>query len=63
MENKFIKILDKKTADMLIKSGFSYLKEKTNNENVYVFIITDDLVNSLSQIITVNYVVENKLHF
>ena len=47
-EKQYIKILDNKTAELISKSGFLYMKEKFNaNQELYVFEKTEELENLL----------------
>lgn len=67
IKNVFIKILDKEVAQQLIKSGFSYVIEKINNEEVYVFTADDKLISELHSNFAKgssgDYIIDNKLHF
>lgn len=49
-EKQYVKILDKKTADLIAESGFLYMKEKFNAEQeIYVFEKTEELERLLSE--------------
>lgn len=52
----FIKILNEETAAMLIDSGFSYMTEKINaNQIVYVFESCDELTKKILEFNANNY--------
>lgn len=60
----FIKILDKKTAEELISSGFSYMKENYNNQEIYVFQNTSELMELIKSLFSKSgFVCESKLRF
>lgn len=66
MEEKvqFIKIFDKKTAEQLLNSGFSYVKEQENKSDVYVFPLDSDLLELFQSMYNdKEFVCENKLRF
>lgn len=64
MDDLFIKIFDEKTAEQLNSVGFSYIREKYNNQDVYVFPQTTELIESLNQLFNVvSFVCESKLRF
>lgn len=64
MNTQFIKILDIETANKLKASGFSYMKEKSNNKDIFIFAATQDLLKVLSsQFDNSQFVCENKLRF
>ena len=49
---KFIKLFDEQIANALSTGGFSYITEKINeNQNVFVFEKSDELVDVLSKLI------------
>lgn len=49
-EKQYIKILDKKTADLLQESGFLYMIEKYNaSQEIYVFEKTEVLMSLLDE--------------
>lgn len=51
--DKFIKILDEKVAKLLEGCGFLYVTERINeNQAVYVFENTDELMNTIKDIIS-----------
>jgi len=50
-EKEYIKILDHKTAEILLESGFLYMKEKFNaNQEIYVFEKTKELEALLEEL-------------
>lgn len=56
----FIKILDEQIAETLVASGFSYIKEKiNNNQDVYVFEKNDAIIKKVEEIMTSSF--ENKV--
>lgn len=62
MENKitFIKILDRQIAETLVTGGFSYIKEKiNNNQDVYVFEKNDAIIEKLREMGASSF--ENKI--
>lgn len=62
MENKitFIKILDEQIAETLVAGGFSYIKEKiNNNQDVYVFEKNDAIIEKLGEMGASSF--ENKI--
>lgn len=62
MENKvtFIKILDGQIAEALVAGGFSYIKEKiNNNQDVYVFEKNDAIIEKLGEMGASSF--ENKI--
>lgn len=62
MENKvtFIKILDGQIAETLVTGGFSYIKEKiNNNQDVYVFEKNDAIIEKLGEMGASSF--ENKI--
>lgn len=62
MENKitFIKILDGQIAETLVAGGFSYIKEKiNNNQDVYVFEKNDAIIKKLGEMGASSF--ENKI--
>lgn len=64
MNGNFIKILDEKTAQVLCRSGFSYIMEKQNQQDVYVFSISPELLQILNlKFADTPVVMENKLRF
>lgn len=64
MNGAFIKVLDKKTADQLMSVGFSYMTEKFNNQDIYVFPRTSELMELLKSLFSDNgFVCESKLRF
>lgn len=64
MNGNFIKILDEETAQVLYKSGFSYIIEKQNQQDVYVFSISPELLQVLNlKFANTPVVMENKLRF
>lgn len=67
LKNVFIKILNKEVAQQLVQSGFSYVIERINNEEVYVFTADEKLIAELHSNFSKNankdYIIDNKLHF
>lgn len=71
MCENLIKIFNKEIASMLMEGGFSYVEEKINdNQHVYVFDYSDELINVINSVVTINnfqeeiiYVVDDKLRF
>lgn len=62
--NNLIKILDKETAEVLYRSGFSYAKEKLNKEDIYVFVMSPELLKIISlKFSDTPIIMENKLRF
>lgn len=64
MNTNFIKILDEETANKLKASGFSYMKERSNNKEIFIFAATQELMKVLSsQFSNPVFVCESKLRF
>lgn len=64
MEYSFVKVINKETADQLASVGFSYVIEKYNNQDIYVFPRTTELMDLLRQLFSDDGVVyESKLRF
>lgn len=64
----FLKTLDKDFAEELSSLGYEYIIEKTNNEIVYVFILSISEKESLMSLLqgkfnNIEYVFENTLSF
>lgn len=50
-KSKFIKTFDKELAEILINSGFDYVKEKVNgNQTIYAFERTEQILHVLDEI-------------
>ena len=62
---QFVKIFDKETAQELIESGFSYMLEKQNNQDVYVFPMDSKLMSLFQTKFSVQpeFACETKLRF
>ncbi len=62
--NNLIKILDKEAAEVLYRSGFSYVKEKLNKKDIYVFVMSPELLKIISlKFSDTPIIMENKLRF
>lgn len=60
----FIKIFDEKTAQELIKGGFSYVTEHCNKQTVYAFTATDELLQFINSLYDCKGIIqEGKLRF
>lgn len=55
---------DHDKAEQLIRRGFSYMQENVNNQKIYVFVATPELIECLQNDFKKNdYFVDNKLCF
>lgn len=59
-----IKIFDPDKASQLIDLGFEYIHDSINNQQVYAFFVSDELMNFLNSNFDANdYAINNMLHF
>lgn len=64
MKQKLIKVINSNKADNLVKLGFSYIKEKINNQNVYVFTESPEILKYLqSNFDKCDFMIDNTLRF
>ncbi len=54
-EYKFVKIFDKELSDYLKSNGFVAIKEQLNNEDVYVFENTEEIIDTIHKYLNSNY--------
>jgi len=64
MKQKLIKVINPNKANDLVALGFSYIKEKINNQDVYVFTESSEILKHLqSNFDKCDFMVENTLRF
>lgn len=63
MDAHFLKLLDKELAEQLKASGFLYVIEKQNKQDIYVFPLDSKLVKLITSLGVQEFVCESKLRF
>lgn len=64
MNQNLIKVINPDKANYLVELGFSYIKEKINNQDVYVFTNNNEVLKHLqSNFDKCDFLVENTLRF
>ncbi len=64
MENNLIKVFNLEKAKELADLGFRYTLDSINNQTVYAFFISKELINYLnSNFDSKDYFINNTLHF
>lgn len=62
--NNLIKVFNPEKATMLANLGFEYIHDSINNEQVYAFFASEELMNFLlNNFDAEDYVINNMLHF
>lgn len=62
--NNLIKIFDPCKANQLVELGFEYIYDSINNQQVYAFFVSKELMEYLySNFDTKDYLINNMLHF
>ena len=64
MENNLIKVFDSNKANQLADLGFRYTLDRINNQEVYAFFVSKELIDYLnSNFDAKDYFMNNTLHF
>ena len=64
MENNLIKVFDSNKANKLADLGFRYTLDRINNQEVYAFFVSKELIDYLnSNFDAKDYFMNNTLHF
>lgn len=59
-----VKIFSPETANKLAELGFSYVKERLNNTDVFCFQLSDELMKELKKNYSNNmYIIDRRLRF
>lgn len=64
MIKNLIKVFDPNKAEQLAKLGFRYTLERINNQTVYAFFVSEELLEYInSNFDSKDYFINNTLHF